>query len=227
MGSSRRRAPSRASPTARWFPLTGSASQRFPQTFMARWNGPRFRRLRIYDTLHVLDFGPLYRPEDSSGIITREPPQVGSGSYGVLEMQVDADGNDLAGNPFGLPADADRHVHWLEPEPQRPFRERHVQFARELHSFRGDQSRAARRRAIRGFRSRSAIPRRRSILPLSRRPPMISSRSAFCCRTMRICWLRPSRARAFGTLREGQNSTGPYSTSSSPSASIRTLIPFG
>jgi hypothetical protein len=53
--------------------------------------------LRIYDTLHVLDFGPLYRPEDSSGMITREPPQVGSGSYGVLEMQVDADGNDLAG----------------------------------------------------------------------------------------------------------------------------------
>ena len=33
----------------------------------------------------------------SSGIITREPPQVGSGSYGILEMQVDADGNDLAG----------------------------------------------------------------------------------------------------------------------------------
>jgi hypothetical protein len=30
-------------------------------------------------------------------VITREPPQVGSGSYGVLEMQVDADGNDLAG----------------------------------------------------------------------------------------------------------------------------------
>jgi hypothetical protein len=53
--------------------------------------------LRIYDNLHVLDFGPLYRAEDSSGVITREPPQVGSGSYGILEMQVDADGNDLAG----------------------------------------------------------------------------------------------------------------------------------
>jgi Alpha/beta hydrolase domain len=53
--------------------------------------------LRIYDTLHVLDFGPLYRAEDSSGVIVREPPKVGSGSYGILEMQVDADGNDLAG----------------------------------------------------------------------------------------------------------------------------------
>ena len=27
----------------------------------------------------------------------REPPKVGSGSYGILEMQVDADGDDLAG----------------------------------------------------------------------------------------------------------------------------------
>jgi hypothetical protein len=30
-------------------------------------------------------------------VIVREPPKVGSGSYGILEMQVDADGNDLAG----------------------------------------------------------------------------------------------------------------------------------
>jgi hypothetical protein len=58
---------------------------------------PAVSSLRIYDTLHVLDFGPLYRPEDSSGVIAREPPQVGSGRYGILEMQVDTDGNDLAG----------------------------------------------------------------------------------------------------------------------------------
>jgi len=30
-------------------------------------------------------------------VITREPPRTLPGSYGVLEMQVDADGNDLAG----------------------------------------------------------------------------------------------------------------------------------
>ena len=30
-------------------------------------------------------------------MIVREPPKVGSGSYGILEIQVDADGNDLAG----------------------------------------------------------------------------------------------------------------------------------
>jgi Alpha/beta hydrolase domain len=68
-----------------------------PANFYGEVERPAVSPLRIYDTLHVLDFGPLYRAEDSSGIITREPPQVGSGSYGVLEMQVDADGNDLAG----------------------------------------------------------------------------------------------------------------------------------
>jgi Alpha/beta hydrolase domain len=68
-----------------------------PANFYGEVDRPAVSPLRIYDTMHVLDFGPLYRAEDSSGIITREPPQVGSGSYGVLEMQVDDDGNDLAG----------------------------------------------------------------------------------------------------------------------------------
>lgn len=53
--------------------------------------------VRVYDTLHVLDFGPLYRPGDTSGIITQEPPLVGTASYGVLVPQVDADGNDIGG----------------------------------------------------------------------------------------------------------------------------------
>jgi hypothetical protein len=52
---------------------------------------------RLYDTLHVLDFGPDYRPADTSGVITIEPPHVGTASYGVLEPQVDADGNDIGG----------------------------------------------------------------------------------------------------------------------------------
>jgi hypothetical protein len=68
-----------------------------PANFYGEVERPAVSPLRIYDNLHVLDFGPLYRAEDSSGVITREPPQVGSGSYGVLEMQVDNDGNDLAG----------------------------------------------------------------------------------------------------------------------------------
>ena len=68
-----------------------------PANFYGEVERPAVSPLRIHDNLHVLDFGPLYRAEDSSGITTREPPQIGSGSYGVLEMQVDADGNDLGG----------------------------------------------------------------------------------------------------------------------------------
>ena len=73
---------------------------RFPEVPANSYGGverPQVSPLRIYNPLHVLDFGPLYSAEDSSGVITREPPQVGSGSYGVLETQVDADGNDVAG----------------------------------------------------------------------------------------------------------------------------------
>jgi hypothetical protein len=73
---------------------------RFPEIPANSYGGverPAVSPLRIYDSLHVLDFGPLFRAEDSSGIIVREPPQVGSASYGILEMQVDADGNDLGG----------------------------------------------------------------------------------------------------------------------------------
>ncbi|MBV9431369.1 MAG: hypothetical protein JO137_06055 [Hyphomicrobiales bacterium] len=73
---------------------------RFPPMPANRYGGverPAASTARVYDTLHVLDFGSLYRAADSSGIITREPPLVRSGSYGVLEMQVDADGNDIAG----------------------------------------------------------------------------------------------------------------------------------
>ena len=54
---------------------------------------PAVSDLRLYDTLHVLDFGPGYRPGESSGVISVEPPRVGAASYGVLEGQVDADGN--------------------------------------------------------------------------------------------------------------------------------------
>ena len=51
----------------------------------------------VANTLHVLNYGPLWRAADGSGIITIEPPRVGAASYGVLVPQVDADGNDIAG----------------------------------------------------------------------------------------------------------------------------------
>lgn len=58
---------------------------------------PAVSDLRLYDTLHVLDFGPGYRPDESSGVISIEPPHVGTAAYGVLVGQVDADGNEVAG----------------------------------------------------------------------------------------------------------------------------------
>ncbi len=73
---------------------------RFPEIPANSYGGverPAVSPLRLYDPLHALDFGPLYRAGDSSGILLREPPLVRSASYGVLEPQVDADGNDLGG----------------------------------------------------------------------------------------------------------------------------------
>jgi Alpha/beta hydrolase domain len=73
---------------------------RFPEIPVNTYGGverPAVSNLRIYDNLHVLDFGPLYRAEDSSGILTIEPPKVGTAAYGVLAPQVDADGNDVGG----------------------------------------------------------------------------------------------------------------------------------
>jgi hypothetical protein len=73
---------------------------RFPPIPANSYGGvdrPAASTARVYDTLHPIFYGPLFRPEDTSGIITIEPPRVGTGSYGVLEPQVDADGNDLGG----------------------------------------------------------------------------------------------------------------------------------
>ena len=58
---------------------------------------PAVRFLAVNNPLHVLDFGPEYKAADTGGVVTVEPPRVGTAQYGVLVPQVDADGNDLAG----------------------------------------------------------------------------------------------------------------------------------
>jgi hypothetical protein len=68
-----------------------------PANFYGGTPRPAMSDRRLYNTLHVLNFGPGYRPGDTSGVITIEPPFVGTASYGVLEPQVDADGNDIGG----------------------------------------------------------------------------------------------------------------------------------
>ncbi len=82
---------------------------------------------RVFDSLHVLDFGPLFRAGEESGVITVEPPRVGGGSYGVLVPQVDADGNDLRRHQVGVRPGADRDLHRLECRPRRAVRGRDVQ----------------------------------------------------------------------------------------------------
>jgi hypothetical protein len=45
----------------------------------------------------VQDYGEDYRPEDTSGILSVNPPAISTSRYGNLVAQVDADGNDLGG----------------------------------------------------------------------------------------------------------------------------------
>lgn len=68
-----------------------------PATNYSEVSRPATRFLAVHNPLHVLDFGPLYRPAETSGVITVEPPRVSTASYGVLVPQVDADGNDVGG----------------------------------------------------------------------------------------------------------------------------------
>ena len=68
-----------------------------PATNYSEVSRPAARFLAIHNPLHVLDYGPLYRAAETSGVITVEPPRVGTSSYGVLVPQVDLDGNDVGG----------------------------------------------------------------------------------------------------------------------------------
>jgi hypothetical protein len=68
-----------------------------PATNYSEVARPPLRYLGVHNPLHVLDFGPLYKAADSSGVITVEPPRVSTSTYGVLVPQVDADGNDIGG----------------------------------------------------------------------------------------------------------------------------------
>ena len=146
---------------------------------------------------------PLYRPEDSSGVLTREPPQVGSGSYGVLEMQVDADGNDLAGiRSAFLQTPIGTYTGWNLGRKDRSengmcnLQGSFIPFA----STKAERIAAGDPR----LRLRSGIRQRKRISRLSTRPRAISWRSASCCRTTPIRWSRPLSAKAFETRLRGR-----------------------
>jgi hypothetical protein len=51
----------------------------------------------VTNPVHVLEYGPGFRPGEASGVLSVEPPGQGAASYAVLVPQVDADGIDTAG----------------------------------------------------------------------------------------------------------------------------------
>ncbi|MCP4690975.1 MAG: hypothetical protein GY859_23190 [Desulfobacterales bacterium] len=59
---------------------------------------PPVKYLALVNPLTALDYGPFYRREDMSGVITVHPPRpIPGADYKVLVPQVDEDGIDLAG----------------------------------------------------------------------------------------------------------------------------------
>ncbi len=99
------------------------------------------------------DYGPAYRYNDSSGVMTNVPPPV-KRVIPTLVAKVDADGNDVAGVKSRALSSAAWDVHGLESDC-----ERHLERARTiargwLHSVREDESRAA------GQRRSEAVDRR-------------------------------------------------------------------
>lgn len=94
----------------------------FPMIPATNYGGvarPKPRYTGAVSSLHVLDYGPDYRPGDSSGILLREPPGSGVGSYGILVPQVDSDGIDVAGvRDVYLGAPIGTYIGWNAFRPE-------------------------------------------------------------------------------------------------------------
>jgi hypothetical protein len=58
---------------------------------------PDFQYRGLYNEYALLDFGPQYRPEDESGIVTLLPPRLLGKNYAILVPQLDAGGNTISG----------------------------------------------------------------------------------------------------------------------------------
>jgi alpha/beta hydrolase family protein len=92
--------PPSARPTIAAGTLVAADQVHFPPIPANNYGGvarPTVRFLAVNNPLHVLDFGEDYRPEDTSGVISVNPPSTSPARYGNLVAQVDADGNDLGG----------------------------------------------------------------------------------------------------------------------------------
>ena len=80
--------------------LVAADQVRFPPIPANNFGGmarPAVRYLGVHNPLHLQDYGEDYRTEDTSGIISVNPPKLSAARYGNLVAQVDPDGNDLGG----------------------------------------------------------------------------------------------------------------------------------
>jgi Alpha/beta hydrolase domain len=80
--------------------LVSPDAVRFPSIPANAYGGverPAVRFTGAHNSLHVFDRGAGYRTGDISGVLQVEPPEVGTGRFGALVPQVDADGNDVGG----------------------------------------------------------------------------------------------------------------------------------
>ena len=118
---------------------------RFPEIPANSYGGverPATSPLRLYDSLHVLDFGPLYRAGDSSGIIAREPPLVRLRKLRRSRTAGRRRRQRPRRHPVGLRPGSDRHLYRLESRAEGPLRRRPMQPAGKLHPVRRDPRRA-------------------------------------------------------------------------------------
>jgi hypothetical protein len=99
---------------------------------------PAVRFLGVNNPLHMLDRGAGYRVGDISGVITVEPPRVGTARYGALVPQVDLDGNDIGGvRAVYIQVPIGTYTGWNLFRDDW-FRQRLLPVVREFHSVRID-----------------------------------------------------------------------------------------
>ena len=92
-----------------------------PANFYGEVERPAVSPLRIYDNLHVLDFGPLYRAEEFE---RNHHARAAASRIGKLRRPRDTGRRGRqrsGGRPLCLPADSNWHLHWLESQSQRPL----------------------------------------------------------------------------------------------------------
>ena len=131
---------------------------RFPAIPTNAYGGverPATSPLRIYNPLHALDFGPLYRAGEFE---RNHHPRAAARALGQLRHSRNAGRlrrQRPCRNSVGFRPGPDRDLYGVESRSQGSLRRRLVQFAGELHPLRRDPRRASRPRRSAAFDRRA------------------------------------------------------------------------